>query len=54
MADDADLEMEQMAAIGATYAHSGGHDVMFMSACLLKLADGGWFPVVMGALIFSR
>ena len=30
-----------------------GNDIMFMSACLLKFADGGWFPVAMGIVIFT-
>jgi KUP system potassium uptake protein len=30
-----------------------GNDLMFMSACLLKFADGGWFPVAMGTAIFT-
>ena len=29
------------------------NDIMFMTACLLKFADGGWFPVAMGVLIFT-
>ncbi len=28
-------------------------DVMFFSATLLKLADGGWFPLAIGACIFT-
>ncbi|MBC7625361.1 MAG: potassium transporter Kup [Aeromicrobium sp.] len=30
-----------------------GNDVMFMTACLLKFVDGGWFPVVMGIVLFT-
>jgi len=30
-----------------------GNDLMFMSACLLKVADGGWFPLVVGAVMFT-
>ncbi len=30
-----------------------GNDIMFMSACLLKFADGGWFPVIMGVVMFT-
>ena len=30
-----------------------GNDVMFLSACLLKVADGGWFPLLMGAIMFT-
>lgn len=30
-----------------------GNDLMFLSACLLKFADGGWFPMVLGAVIFT-
>ena len=29
------------------------NDLMFMSACLLKITDGGWFPLLMGGLIFT-
>jgi KUP system potassium uptake protein len=29
------------------------NDLMFLSACLLKIADGGWFPLVLGAVIFT-
>jgi KUP system potassium uptake protein len=29
------------------------NDIMFMSACLLKIADGGWFPLLMGAILFT-
>lgn len=29
------------------------NDVMFMSACVLKVADGGWFPLLMGAILFT-
>jgi KUP system potassium uptake protein len=28
-------------------------DVAFLSATLLKVADGGWFPLVIGALVFT-
>ncbi len=30
-----------------------GNDVMFLGACLLKVADGGWFPLLMGATMFT-
>jgi len=30
-----------------------GNDLMFLSACLLKFTDGGWFPLVLGAAIFT-
>lgn len=30
-----------------------GNDVMFMGACLLKFLDGGWFPLVIGAIMFT-
>jgi KUP system potassium uptake protein len=30
-----------------------GNDLMFLSACLTKFADGGWFPLVIGALMFT-
>ena len=30
-----------------------GNDFMFMSACLLKFGDGGWFPVAMGIAMFT-
>ncbi len=29
------------------------NDGMFLAACLHKLGEGGWFPLVMGALIFT-
>ncbi len=28
-------------------------DTMFFSASLLKVADGGWFPLVLGAVVFA-
>jgi len=28
-------------------------DVAFFSASLIKVADGGWFPIVVGALVFT-
>jgi KUP system potassium uptake protein len=28
-------------------------DVSFFSASLLKIADGGWFPILVGALVFT-
>ncbi len=30
-----------------------GNDVMFLSACLTKVLDGGWFPLVMGVVLFT-
>jgi KUP system potassium uptake protein len=30
-----------------------GNDLMFLGACLLKVLDGGWFPLLMGAVIFT-
>ena len=30
-----------------------GNDIMFLSACLTKIADGGWFPLVVGAILFT-
>ncbi len=30
-----------------------GNDLMFLSACLTKFADGGWFPLVIGAVMFT-
>ena len=30
-----------------------GNDIMFLSACLLKFIDGGWFPLVMGVIMFT-
>ncbi|MBL8517465.1 MAG: potassium transporter Kup [Betaproteobacteria bacterium] len=29
------------------------NDLMFLTACLLKFADGGWFPLVLGVVIFT-
>jgi KUP system potassium uptake protein len=29
-----------------------GNDVMFLGACSLKIADGGWFPLLMGTALF--
>jgi len=29
------------------------NDLMFMSACLLKVGDGGWFPLVVGVALFT-
>jgi KUP system potassium uptake protein len=29
------------------------NDVMFLSATLVKIADGGWFPLVIGAVMFT-
>ena len=30
-----------------------GNDVMFLSACLTKVLDGGWFPLAMGVVLFT-
>ncbi len=30
-----------------------GNDVMFLSACLTKVLDGGWFPLVLGVVMFT-
>jgi KUP system potassium uptake protein len=30
-----------------------GNDLMFLFACLTKFADGGWFPLVIGAIMFT-
>ena len=30
-----------------------GNDIMFLSACLTKIVDGGWFPLVVGAILFT-
>ena len=30
-----------------------GNDVMFLSACLTKVMDGGWFPLVVGVIMFT-
>jgi KUP system potassium uptake protein len=30
-----------------------GNDLMFLSACLLKVSDGGWFPLLMGVFMFT-
>jgi KUP system potassium uptake protein len=30
-----------------------GNDLMFLGACLFKVADGGWFPLVLGVCIFT-
>ncbi|MEO8383892.1 MAG: potassium transporter Kup [Betaproteobacteria bacterium] len=30
-----------------------GNDVMFLSACLTKVIDGGWFPLVVGGIMFT-
>ena len=30
-----------------------GNDLMFLSACLLKVLDGGWFPLLVGAAMFT-
>ena len=30
-----------------------GNDLMFLSACLTKVMDGGWFPLVTGVLMFT-
>ena len=30
-----------------------GNDVMFLSACLTKVLDGGWFPLVTGVIMFT-
>jgi KUP system potassium uptake protein len=30
-----------------------GNDLMFMSACLIKVGDGGWFPLLVGAVMFT-
>jgi KUP system potassium uptake protein len=30
-----------------------GNDVMFLSACLTKIADGGWFPLVIGVAMYT-
>jgi KUP system potassium uptake protein len=30
-----------------------GNDLMFLSACLLKVTDGGWFPLIVGATMFT-
>ena len=30
-----------------------GNDIMFLAACLTKIADGGWFPLVVGAVMFT-
>ena len=30
-----------------------GNDVMFLSACLTKVLDGGWFPLLMGVVLFT-
>jgi len=30
-----------------------GNDVMFLSACLTKVSDGGWFPLVTGVVLFT-
>ncbi len=29
------------------------NDVMFLSATMLKIADGGWFPLLIGAVMFT-
>jgi KUP system potassium uptake protein len=29
------------------------NDVMFLSATMVKIADGGWFPLVIGAVMFT-
>jgi KUP system potassium uptake protein len=30
-----------------------GNDLMFLGACLFKVADGGWFPLALGICIFT-
>ena len=30
-----------------------GNDVMFLAACLTKVVDGGWFPLLMGGILFT-
>jgi KUP system potassium uptake protein len=30
-----------------------GNDVMFLSATMVKIGDGGWFPLVIGAVMFT-
>jgi KUP system potassium uptake protein len=30
-----------------------GNDVMFLGACSLKIAEGGWFPLLLGAALFT-
>jgi KUP system potassium uptake protein len=30
-----------------------GNDLMFLGACLLKVVDGGWFPLIVGATLFT-
>ena len=30
-----------------------GNDVMFLAACLTKVMDGGWFPLVIGGVMFT-
>jgi KUP system potassium uptake protein len=30
-----------------------GNDVMFLSACLHKIGEGGWFPLIVGGVMFT-